>query len=144
MPITWLHSFVGETMGGSCHSIQAAERIPKMLAILAMVAASHTELEEVLRHLSRLPIAEEGSRCALSASCARQILMLASKEHRLTRSRLSCRGEVGHRSKKQKSWKAIRTWMCRGLCRRFRHWLATKTCQALLLFSIGSSSAEFL
>jgi pentatricopeptide repeat protein len=55
---------------------------PKMLAILAIAAASRKELDEVLRHLRRLPVGEEGSRCALSASGAGQILMLATKEQR--------------------------------------------------------------
>eukprot|EP00930_Biecheleria_cincta_P104744 TRINITY_DN9714_c0_g1_i5.p1 TRINITY_DN9714_c0_g1~~TRINITY_DN9714_c0_g1_i5.p1 ORF type:complete len:867 (+),score=189.92 TRINITY_DN9714_c0_g1_i5:92-2692(+) len=55
---------------------------PKILAILATAAAHRKQLEEVLSHLSRLPSAGEGSRCALPASGAAQILALANHEQR--------------------------------------------------------------
>ncbi len=114
-----------------------------MLASLAMAAASRTELDEVLRHLSRRPIAEEGSRCALSASCARQILMLASKEQRTDEVKAELL-KIGTQIKETKAREGNQNMDVQRSMSSTKVFARNKDWPSAPLLLIGSSSAEVL
>eukprot|EP00931_Biecheleriopsis_adriatica_P109517 TRINITY_DN8377_c0_g1_i1.p1 TRINITY_DN8377_c0_g1~~TRINITY_DN8377_c0_g1_i1.p1 ORF type:complete len:853 (-),score=199.84 TRINITY_DN8377_c0_g1_i1:178-2736(-) len=55
---------------------------PKMQGLLTSAAVQSQDLDKALQHLREIPSAEDGMRCVLSASSARQVLELATRKQR--------------------------------------------------------------